>query len=98
MSEKQKKSKKARTIDVIKKKMTVSQEVKDKSKQVNSITKAIETALKSGEKNIPQITEEVNLPLDVVTFYLMTLRKKGRVEVGELDEDDEFYSYHLADK
>jgi len=95
MSEKQKNAKKPGTIDASKKKITVSQEVKDKLKQVRSITKAIESALKSGPKTIPEIAKETNLPIGDVTFYLMTLRKKGKVEVGDLDDDDEYYYYKL---
>lgn len=88
----------SKTIDVIKEKVKVSDEVKEKVKEVNRIKKAILTTLKERPKTIPQIIAETNLPADIVTFYLMTLRKYNSVETGEIDDMDEYFLYKLTGK
>ena len=86
---------KVKTIDIIKEKRTVSAEAKQKLKEYNQIKKLILKSLELEAKTIPQIAGETKLPLDVVTFYLMTLRKYGSVETGEIDDMDEYFSYKL---
>lgn len=84
-----------KTVDHMKQKMTVSQEVKDKVKSFNKIKKLILKAIEEDSKTIPQIAKEIDLPIDEVTFYLMSLRKFGNVEVDEIDDMDEFFTYKL---
>jgi len=90
--------KKQLTVTLMKEKRTVPDEVKEKSKKFVRIRKAIKASLKEGPKNIPQLVEEMKLPTDVVTYYVMSLRKFGDIAVGELDDDDEYYSYELPKK
>lgn len=90
--------KKQLTVTLMKEKRTVPDEVKEKSKKFVRIRKAIKASLKEGPKTIPQLVEEMKLPTDVVTYYVMSLRKFGDIAVGELDEDDEYYSYELPKK
>jgi hypothetical protein len=82
----------------MKEKRTVPDEVKEKSKKFVRMRKAIKASLKEGPKSIPQLVEEMKLPTDVVTYYVMSLNKFGDIAVGELDEDDEYYSYELPKK
>ena len=89
------KDEKVKTIDVIKKKRSVSDETKQKHKEYNRIKKLILKSLEPEAKTIPQIAAETELPLDVVTFYLMTLRKYGSIETGEIDDMDEYFFYKL---
>lgn len=84
-----------KTIDIIKKKREVSPSVKENLKEFNRIKKLILKSLETEEKTIPQITLEVNLPQDVVTYHLMTLQKYGKIEAGEIDDMDEYYFYKL---
>ena len=90
--------KKQLTVTLMKEKRTVPDEVKEKSKKFVRMRKAIKASLKEGPKTIPQLVEEMKLPTDVVTFYVMSLQKFGDIAVGELDEDDEYYSYKLHEK
>ncbi len=90
--------KKQLTAILLKEKRTVPDEVKEKSKKFVRMRKAIKTSLKEGPKTIPQLVEEMKLPTDVVTYYVMSLNKFGDIAVGELDEDDEYYSYELPKK
>ena len=90
--------KKQLTVTLMKEKRTVPDEVKEKSKKFIRMRKAIKASLKEGPKTIPQLVEEMKLPTDVVTYYVMSLRKFGDIAVGELDEDDEYYSYELPKK
>ena len=64
----------------------------------NTIKRTLLKALESGPKSIPQLAEEVELPIDVITFNIMTLRKYGDVETGEIDDSDEYFSYQLKQK
>ena len=88
-------AKKIKTIDIIKEKRSVSAEVKQKLKEYNQIKKLILKSLEPEAKTIPQIAAEIELPLDVVTYYLMTLRKYGSIETGEIDDMDEYFYYKL---
>jgi len=88
----------SKTIDHIKKIRTVSEDVKAKRKEFNRIKKLILKALESEPKSIPQLAKEIELSIDVITFHLMTLRKYGDVETGELDDMDEYFSYKLKQK
>ncbi|MCD4680596.1 MAG: hypothetical protein K8S00_09430 [Bacteroidales bacterium] len=89
---------KRKTINVIKEKRTVNPEVQEKRKEYVKLKKLILKALESGEKTIPQIAEEINIPIGDVTFTLMSLRKYGDVETGEIDDMDEYYFYNLKKK
>lgn len=84
-----------KTIDIIKEKREVNEEVKEKLKETRRINKLILTALKEKDKTIPEIAEETKLESHVVTYYLMTLLKYGKLEVGEIDDMDEYYYYKL---
>lgn len=84
-----------KTIDIIKKKRTVSEAVKENMKAFNKIKKQILKALETEEKTIPQIAQETGIPFDVVTYHLMTLQKYGDIEAGEIDDMDEFFFYKL---
>ena len=73
----------------------IDDEKKSGHKEYNRIKKLILKSLESEAKTIPQIAGETELPPDVVTFYLMTLRKYGSIETGEIDDMDEYFSYKL---
>jgi len=90
--------KKQLTAILLNEKRTVPDEVKEKSKKFVRMRKAIKASLKEGPKTIPQLVEEMNLPTDVLTYYVMSLQKFGDIAVGDLDEDDEYYFYELPEK
>ena len=79
----------------MKEKRKVSAEVKQNHKEYNRIKKLILKSIETEPKTIPQIAIETELPLEVVTFYLMTLRKYGSIDTGELDDMDEYFTYKL---
>lgn len=84
-----------KTIDIIKKKRKVSDAVKENMKAFNKIKRQILKSLESEEKTVPQIAKEIDLPLDIVTYHIMTLQKYGNIEAGEIDDMDEYYFYKL---
>jgi len=51
--------------------------------------------LKEGDYTIPELAAKTGLPLEIVTYNLMTLRKYGDVITGELDDMDEYFYYKL---
>lgn len=87
-----------KTIDIIKEKRVVSEQAKARRKEFVRIKKLIMKALKEDAKTIPQIAGEINEPIDVVTFNLMTCRKYGQIETGEIDDMDEYFTYKIAKK
>jgi len=91
----QKPEKRVMTIDLIKKKRTVPQEVHEKRKEFVRMKKLIINSLKEGPKTIPQIAKETSVPDIEITYYLMTLRKFREVITGELDDNDEYFTYEL---
>lgn len=84
-----------RTVDYLKQKRVVSGEVKAKVKAYNKIKRAILKSLEEKPKTIPEVAKEVDLPIDEVTFYLMSLRKFGAIEVDDIDDMDEYFTYKL---
>jgi len=87
-----------KTIDIIKQKRTVPEELKARVKEVNKVKRAIKNALKEKPKTIPQLAQETELPQDTITYYLMTMRKFGELETDEIDDMDEYFTYKLTTK
>ncbi len=84
-----------KTVDHMKQKRAVSEEVKAKVKAYNKIKKQILKALEEKPKTVPEIAKEVDLSIDEIIFYLMSLRKFGSVQVDEIDDMDEYFTYKL---
>lgn len=84
-----------KTIDTIKEKREVSEELKSRVKEFGKINRTILTALKEKDKTIPQIAEETKLEPHRVTYHLMTLLKYGKIVAGDVDDMDEYYYYKL---
>jgi predicted transcriptional regulator len=89
---------KGKTIKFIKEKRKVSENVKKNLKEFARIKKTIINVLKDGPKTIPQIADATGIADYTVTYYLMTLRKYGDVETGEIDDMDEYFFYQLKQK
>jgi hypothetical protein len=87
-----------KTIDEIKKIRQASPEAQAKRKEYADIRRIIKKSLESGDKTIPEIVAETKLNPETVTFYLMTMRRFHEVEVGEIDDMDEYYYYKLKQK
>ena len=86
---------KGKTAKYLKQTRPVPKEVTEQLKQYTKSKKLLLTALKEGDKTIPQLSAELNLPTDKVMFQLMTLLKYGFVEVGEIDDMDEYFYYKI---
>jgi predicted transcriptional regulator len=86
------------TIDQVKQERKVPDLVREELKQFNKMKRSIRTALEPGPKTIPELAKELDLSAAEVTYYLMSLRKYGIVETGELDDMDEYYYYQLKSK
>ena len=89
---------KKKTIDVIKEKRTIPETLKEKRKEFNDVKKQIKKALGEEPKTIPQIAVETGISSQVITYTLMTCRKYGEIETGELDDMDEYFTYQLKKK
>ena len=87
-----------KTIDIMKAKRKVSQQVKENIKAFNKLKKQILKSLEAGEKTIPEIAKEMEDNIEAITYNLMTLLKYGFIEAGELDDNDEYYYYKLKNK
>ena len=74
----------------------IPEQAKENLKAFNAIKKQILEALKDEDLTIKQLTEKLNMPSDEVVYYLMSLVKYGFVKTGEVDDMDEYYTYHKA--
>jgi len=87
-----------KTVDYLKKNHIVPDEVKANVKEFIKLKKIILKTLESEHKTIPQISQETNIPIHIITKNLMTLIKYGNIKVGEMDETDEYYFYEFIKK
>lgn len=88
-------TKKELTVNYLKQSRTASESGKEGMKKYVRMRKEIKNALKESPKTVPEIAEATGLPVEDVTFYLMSMRKYGEVEAGEPDDMDEFFYYKL---
>jgi DNA-directed RNA polymerase specialized sigma subunit len=84
-----------KTAKLLRDKQGVPEKAKENLKEFVRIKKALIEALKNGEMTIPQLSEKLSMSKEDVTFYLMTLVKYGDVAVGEIDDNDEYFTYKL---
>jgi hypothetical protein len=84
-----------KTMEQIKDKHTVPEELKEKVKEFGRINREIMKAMKDEPRTIPQIAEMTGLETNIVTYHLMTLVKYGKLEAGDIDDMDEYYYYKL---
>lgn len=55
----------------------------------------IAAVMESGPKSIPEVAKAINLPLAVVTYNIMSLRKFGFIAETDEPNDDDYYLYDL---
>lgn len=84
-----------KTAKFLRDKQGIPEKAKENLKEFVRIKKAIIDALKNGDMTIVQLSDKLSMPKDEVTFYLMTLVKYGDVAVGEIDDNDEYFTYKL---
>lgn len=84
-----------KTLDELKKTRKPTEEAQARRKQYTKIKKQIKESLKDGEKTIKEIAADTGLELEIVTYYLMSMRKYHEVEAGEIDDMDEYFYYKL---
>ncbi|MBP7152192.1 MAG: hypothetical protein KBA43_05955 [Paludibacteraceae bacterium] len=84
-----------KTAKLLRDKQGVPEKAKENLKEFVRIKKALIEVLKNGEMTIPQLSEKLSMSKEDVTFYLMTLVKYGDVAVGEIDDNDEYFTYKL---
>jgi len=86
---------KSKTAKYLRDKQGISEQAKDNLKEFNRIKKALLAALSEEEKTIKELSELTQMPRADVMFYLMSLVKYGQVEVGAIDDMDEYYTYKI---
>jgi len=86
---------KTKTIDIIKQKREPSKKALESRKAFTKIRKAIITALKEGQKTIPQLSEATGLDKATLMYHVMSLRKYGEITEVGIDDMDEYYIYEL---
>ncbi len=87
--------KKGRTFVEAKKARGINELAREGSKTFKEYRKRIHKSIESEPKSIPQIACETGLPLNIVTYHLMTCRKYGSIEVEGIDDKDEYFLYRL---
>lgn len=86
---------KGKTFKYLREKREVSNAAKENLKQFTRIRKLMVDALKEKDMTIDELSNKLEMPKHEVVYYLMTLVKYGNVEVGTIDDMDEYYSYKL---
>ena len=73
----------------------VSEEKKARTKDQRETVKAIQGALKGGPRTVPEISAETKIPGQKVLWYLMAMKKYGKVAEAGLAGD--CYRYELKE-
>jgi len=73
----------------------VSEEKKARTKDQRETVKAIQGALKGGPRTVPEISAETKIPGQKVLWYLMAMKKYGKVAEAGLAGD--YYRYELKE-
>ena len=80
----EKKETKELTVKILRKKgVKPRDEVIERSKEQRKIMKQIAEILKSNPKTIPEVADEIKMPSGIVTWYIMTMHKYGKVKAVE---------------
>ncbi len=69
--------------------------VRDRIKEQNRVEKLIAGALKEGPKTVPEISRVTSLPPETVFWYLMALKKYGKVIEGQ--KQDSYFAYAIKE-
>lgn len=64
---------------------------KAKTKEQRDVTKAIQEALKGGPRTVPEIAAQTGLPSHKVLWYVMALKKYGKI--AEAGQAGDYYRY-----
>ncbi len=88
----------SKTINIIKEKRQVTEAAKQFRKTYADIRKQLLKELEEEGKTIPELAIATGLPIEDVTYYLMTMRKFGDVVTGQVDDDDAYFYYELKKK
>jgi hypothetical protein len=67
------------TVEIAKDEMTWRDKIRD--------------VLRQGPKTVPEVARELGRPAHEVMFWMMSLRKYGRLVESELADDDGFFAY-----
>jgi len=86
---------KGKTAKFLRDKQGVSDRAKDNLKEFNRIKKTLLSALADKEMTIKELSESAQMPTADVMFHVMSLVKYGSVEVGAIDDMDEYYTYKI---
>jgi hypothetical protein len=86
---------KGKTFKYLREKREVTQKAKDNLKQFTRIRKEIVESLKEKDLTIDELTVKTGMLKHEVVYYLTTLIKYGYVQVGDIDDMDEYYTYKL---
>ena len=69
--------------------------VRDRVKEQNRVEKLIAGAVKDGPKTVPEISGVTGLPPETVFWYLMALKKYGKVTEGQKQES--YFAYAMKE-
>lgn len=86
---------KGKTAKYLKEKRPVDKAVTENLRSFTRIKKKVLTSLKEGEKTIPVLAKELDMPAHELMYYLMSLLKYGVIETGEIDDMDEYFNYKI---
>jgi predicted transcriptional regulator len=69
--------------------------VRDRVKEQNRVERLIAGAVKDGPKSVPEISGVTGLPPETVLWYLMALKKYGKVTEGQ--KQDSYFAYAMKE-
>ena len=74
----------------------VPRELVQRNKRQNAIRRGIVAALQEKSRTVPELAQEVDLPAHEVFWYVMGMKKYGKV--AEAEQVDGYFKYALIDQ
>ncbi len=86
---------KGKTAKYLREKQGVPEKAIAQQKEFQRVKRLITKALGDGELSVDALATKIDMSYSDTMFHLMSLVKYGFVQIGEIDDMDEYYTYKL---
>lgn len=86
---------KGKKAKYLREKQGVPEKAIAQQKEFQRVKRLITKALEEGELSVDTLATKIDMSYSDTVYHLMSLVKYGFVQIGEIDDMDEYYTYKL---